>query len=392
MIEDTGGTGSWGQSSPIAPNRRILCVDDEPNVLGALARILSESFVVDTAASGEEALAAITKVDYAAIVSDMRMPGMTGAALLAKVRVTRPDSVRILLTGDADVESAILAVNDGKIFRFLTKPCPSATLRKTLELAVEQHALVRAERDLLDGTLRGIVKLLTDVLALVSPGVFARSTRLKALVTHAVKQLKLKDEWMYEVAALLSPLGCIALPDDIVARSFAGQEVTDVERASFVAHPETAFRLLADIPRLDKVAAIVRAQHAMNDEGAPHEDETVALGIVILRAAIEIEARVANGATHKAATLDLRLGVTNLPTRVLAAFESFRAGGGSSSVMGLPIAQLTVGMIADEDVLAVSGSVIVPKGTELGVVTLERLRKFALGIGVREPVRVRMEG
>lgn len=376
---------------PAAECRRVLCVDDEPNVLEGLARSLSEVLDVETARSGEEALAKIEREgEYAAVVSDMRMPGMSGAVLLSKVRAVRPDTLRILLTGHTDFQMAIAAVNEGELFRFLTKPCPPATLRKTLEHAVRQHALLRAERELLEGTVSGVVKLLTDVLSLVSPGVFARASRRKALVAHVVEKLKLEEGWLYEVAALLSPIGCIALPEDLVARSFAGQEVTGEERAAFESHPETAFRLLSDIPRFGEIAAIVRAQHAGVPENGVRASRVVEVGATILRAAIEVEARVARGATHRAAVSELRMELTGIPADVLAALESFR--GGHASVMGLPVSQLTAGMICDEDVLTTTGSVIVPKGTELGVLTLERLRKFALGIGVREPVRVRFHG
>jgi response regulator RpfG family c-di-GMP phosphodiesterase len=386
----------------MAEHRRVLFVDDEPYVLDALVRNLSEEFEVTTATSGVQALETLATNErgFSVIVSDMRMPEMTGAVLLAKARDTHPEVVRILLTGETDVQSAIAAVNEGEIYRYLTKPCPNALLKKALETAVAHHALIRAERELLEGTLRGVVKVMSDVLALVSPGVFARATRLKSLVAHAARQLKLENQWVFEVAALLSPIGCIALPDDLVSRVFAGQEVTDAERAAFATHPETAFRLLADIPRCDKVAAIIRAQRvagkleprASGDAPLAELDDVVTTGVSLLCAAVEIEARVSAGATHKGAVFELKTTHFPLSPRVLSAFETYRAGTDGDAVRGLPVAQLAVGMICDEDVLAMSGSVIVPKGTELGGLTLERLRKFALGIGVREPVRVRIHG
>ena len=115
-------------SEPELP--RILCVDDEPNLLAALERNLFGQFDVVTANGGEAGLAAIAEgPPFAAIVSDMRMPGMDGAAFLAAARARAPDSVRLLLTGQADATSAIAAINQGAIFRFLCKPCPTATSR-----------------------------------------------------------------------------------------------------------------------------------------------------------------------------------------------------------------------------------------------------------------------
>ena len=103
----------------------ILCVDDDANLLEGLKRQLRKQFTLETALSGEAGLV-VVKEDgpFAVVVSDMRMPGMNGARFLAQVRAMAPDTVRILLTGQTDIQDAIVAVNEGHIFRFLTKPCP----------------------------------------------------------------------------------------------------------------------------------------------------------------------------------------------------------------------------------------------------------------------------
>jgi len=103
---------------------KILCVDDEPNVLKAYKRGLRSNFAIDIATSGGEALQFIeSRGPYAVIVSDMRMPQMNGIELLNTVKQCAPDTVRIMLTGNADQQTAIDAVNPGEIFRFLNKPC-----------------------------------------------------------------------------------------------------------------------------------------------------------------------------------------------------------------------------------------------------------------------------
>src|SRR5262245_17980905 len=106
---------------------RILCVDDEPNVLEGLALHLRRKYEMSTAANGPDALALLEREGPPeVIISDMRMPGMDGATFLSKARQLYPDTVRMLLTGQSDMASAIKAVNDGQIFRFLTKPCGPA--------------------------------------------------------------------------------------------------------------------------------------------------------------------------------------------------------------------------------------------------------------------------
>jgi EAL domain-containing protein (putative c-di-GMP-specific phosphodiesterase class I) len=119
---------------------RILLVDDEPAILAGLRRLLRGEFEIVTATGAAAGLELLERQGpFAAVVSDMRMPVMDGARFLARARVVAGDTVRILLTGHADVETAISAVNDAHIFRFLTKPCPIDTLVGCLRDAVAVH-------------------------------------------------------------------------------------------------------------------------------------------------------------------------------------------------------------------------------------------------------------
>ena len=123
---------------------------------------------------------------FAVIVADRSMPGMDGIQLLAKVKACSPNTVRMMLTGNADMQTAIDAVNEGHIFRFLTKPCPPESLTASLQAAIEQYRLITAERELLEKTLRGSVKVLCEVLSVVKPTAFGRASRITRYVTAVV--------------------------------------------------------------------------------------------------------------------------------------------------------------------------------------------------------------
>jgi FixJ family two-component response regulator len=128
---------------------KILFVDDEAPVLDGYRRLLRQEFLVSTAISGEEGLAAIkANGPFAVVISDMRMPGMNGAEFLAQVHSRSPHSVRMLLTGHADLDSAIDAVNRGKIFRFLTKPCEKPALMEAIQSGLEVYRAASAENEL----------------------------------------------------------------------------------------------------------------------------------------------------------------------------------------------------------------------------------------------------
>src|SRR5205823_11426086 len=128
---------------------------------------LRRRFDVASATSGADGLAALEKATgaVAVVISDMRMPAMNGAAFLAQVRQRWPDTVRMLLTGQSEIEAAIAAVNEGQIFRFLSKPCPADQLLAAVMAAVAQHDLITAERVLLEQTLHGSIKTLTEILS-----------------------------------------------------------------------------------------------------------------------------------------------------------------------------------------------------------------------------------
>jgi EAL domain-containing protein (putative c-di-GMP-specific phosphodiesterase class I)/FixJ family two-component response regulator len=119
---------------------RVLLVDDDPHILAGLRRQLHRGFQVATADSGADALKVLSaEDDFAVVVSDMRMPGMDGATFLARVRVESPRSTRILLTGQTELSAAVRAINDGQVFRFLSKPCPPEVLEKCLQEAVIRY-------------------------------------------------------------------------------------------------------------------------------------------------------------------------------------------------------------------------------------------------------------
>lgn len=146
-----------GPGRPRTARPRILCVDDEPQVLAGLETLLGRRYDVRTATSGPMALQEIMNGGpFTVIVSDYRMPGMDGAEFLAEVRKATPDSLRILLTGQASLDGAIAAVNSGNVFRFLTKPCAPADLLGALEDAVDQARLVSTDRDLLERKLEAM--------------------------------------------------------------------------------------------------------------------------------------------------------------------------------------------------------------------------------------------
>ncbi len=153
---------------------RILCVDDEPLVLAGLANTLRRRFEVTTAVGGHDGLRALGQHGpFSVVVSDFMMPGMNGAEFLSFARVASPDAVRILLTGQASLEDAVSVVNEGNIFRFLTKPCAPQALVRALDDAVEQSRLLTADALLVERKLEHVAAQLLRAERLASTGTLA---------------------------------------------------------------------------------------------------------------------------------------------------------------------------------------------------------------------------
>ncbi|MGE0476113.1 MAG: response regulator [Nitrospirales bacterium] len=128
---------------------KLLLVDDEPNVLDALQRQLRHEYRIVTAPDAEQAITILRVMGpFAMIVSDCQMPGINGIQFLALARKMAPDTVRIMLTGNHDVHTAMQAVNNGEIYRFLTKPCATEALQKSIKEAIEHYRLKVANKGL----------------------------------------------------------------------------------------------------------------------------------------------------------------------------------------------------------------------------------------------------
>ncbi|MBI5017501.1 MAG: response regulator [Deltaproteobacteria bacterium] len=161
MVSAVGDAGA--RPVPAKKRPRVLFVDDEPNVLRALGRLFrSEPWDTAYAASGREALGLFDESPFDVVVTDHRMPGMTGVELLKSVRLRSPSSIRIVLSGYAELSAVIDAVNEGAIFRFVTKPWDDTRLRETLSQAVGGVEL-RLHNERLQALLRDKTARLAEV-------------------------------------------------------------------------------------------------------------------------------------------------------------------------------------------------------------------------------------
>lgn len=372
---------------------KVLFVDDEPAVLEGYKRLLGREASIETAVGGELGLAAIAKSGpYAVVISDMRMPQMDGAQFLGKVRELSPSTVRLALTGYVDIETAMSAVNDGNIFRFLTKPCSKEGLLKAIGAALEQHRLINAEKELLEQTLQGAVSVLTEVLSFSNPAAFVRAMRLRRFVQQINAKLQLKSAWKFEIAAMLSQLGCVTLPPEIMNAAFAGERLSPEHQKEYDAHPSVAWQMLSRIPRLEDIAQMIAQQNnpaprieARNKE----EEEDIALGIQLLQTGMAFDNWIGRGLTPAEAVKKIRTSLKTVSSFILLSLDNL-VPTIPMQLRDCTLSDLAVGMILQEDLHNANGLLIVAQGLELTFQWIERLKELSRYGIISGRVRVSM--
>jgi response regulator RpfG family c-di-GMP phosphodiesterase len=380
-----------------APLPRVLLVDDEPNVLDALRRQLRREFSVETAVGAANGLAVLGhKGPFAVVVSDFMMPGIDGAAFLAAARRFAPDTVRMVLTGHANLEGAASTVNDGQIFRLLLKPATPEAMSAALRDCVGQHELVVGERELLEQTLRGSVSALTDVLSLTSPTGFTRASRMRRLVTAMLDIMDVAERWPIELATMLAQLGVVSLPPSVAAKLEADTALDAAERAMVNAIPTVAEKLLSPIPRMAPVCEAIRYSRTQyNGLGSPDEHvagDGIPLGGRILRLVQDYDQLTVRGMAVDDALATLRAATGIYDISLFSALTA-AASSDDGEVHGVMLVDLKPGVLLAADARTKTDVLLAPRGEEVTLSLLARLHNFAtLDEGVAEPLLVRSAG
>jgi CheY-like chemotaxis protein len=363
---------------------KILFVDDEPAVLDGYKRMLHREFEVDIAGGGKEGLAATReKGPYSVVISDMRMPEMNGAQFFAKLRQTAPDTIRILLTGYTDLSAAMDAVNEGNIFRFLTKPCEKEVLARAITTGLVQYRLLTAEKELLEKTLMGSIKVLTDVLSASSPEAFGRSMRIARVVRHLVREFDLPAPWRFETAAMLSQLGCVTLDPELINAAYLGQQLSSEDQSRFESHPQVAKDLLGNIPRLEPIAWMISQQltqeavHKLPSDATTASAQAIVLGAKMLKLAVAFDGCKLGGLSDEDAVARLSKRRSEFSPDLLDALKRLAPEDARTELRKVSIGKLTIGMILQHEIRTRTGLLMVTKGQEVTHALLIKLENFS---------------
>lgn len=377
---------------------RILCVDDDPNILAGYSRALRKQLPIETALGPEVALDLIAKHQYAVLVTDMNMPVMNGIELLTRVKELQPHCVRMMLTGNADLKTAIDAVHRGNVFRFLVKPFPAESLAPALEAALDQYRLITAEQDLLEKTLRGSIRVLIEILSLIAPESFGRATALKQSVRTLADGINLPDVWKLELGAMLCSIGLVTLPPGLSQKAKSDKGLNEQELKIMERVPEISHNLLINIPRLEPVAKIILYQ-AKNYDGTGFPADSVSgcqipLGARVLKVLIDLAQFEQGGLSKVAALMAMkrRQGVYD-PQILQGAISCFalirdQQAAVKKHVIHCSVNELRLGYILASDVETDDGTLLISSGHRITETLLEKIKNFVEVVGVKEPLLI----
>lgn len=378
---------------------KILFVDDEKNILESYRRTFYSKYNFMMADSGQGAIDIInnnSNEPFQVIITDYKMPKMNGVELLEKAKKISPDTVQIMLTGQADMEAIIHLINKGRIFRFLTKPCSSDDLASNIDDAIRQYELATAERELLGKTLGGSIRVLTDLLSLAKPQAFNKTQRIRNLSRSIYNEVLIDNKWQIEIAATLSQIGCVTIPDDILKKVYKGLILSESESVIFLSHPSIGADMIKNIPRLEKVSEIIRYQEKHYDgSGYPSDDlkeEDIPAGSRILKIALDFDKAVNGGVESEKALLDMgkKTGFYDPAFIVIAEKKFLQIDGPKKTFVNkeIPVDDIEEGMYLAEDLVSASGVIVGNRNQKLTQALIVTIKNYSRNYLLRDTLKV----
>jgi putative two-component system response regulator len=273
---------------------KILVIDDEPANLRLLRRVLGDDYEVFAAQSGPEGLEMLKVEDIALIITDQRMPGMSGVQVLEASQSIRPEAIKILLTGYTDIQALIDAINSGNVYKYIQKPWDAEDLKLTVKRAVEAYNLRRRNEQLvvqLQGALSqletvsiGTIRALADALDAKCDYTSGHSLRVSRYAITIGKRMGLTDQELrdLEIAGILHDIGKIGVPESILWKP---ARLDPEEQKIMSIHPVRSAQMIEDIPLLQRSRSWVLHHHEYLDgSGYPDhlEGDNIPIGARML--------------------------------------------------------------------------------------------------------------
>lgn len=369
----------------------IMVVDDNPSNLKLMESMLrTHGYAVRSFPRGRLALAAAENEPPDVILLDVNMPETDGYEVCQKLKANdRLCGIPVIfLSALNTVEDKLKGFRAGGV-DYISKPFRFEEVRARVDTQLKLLRAQRAEHELLQKTLGGVVKALWELIQISSPMLARRSTAVRDIVLWMTREMRLANPWQYDLAATLCLIGCILVPEDVFLRAHSGDVLSPEEERMYSAHPERGASLLANIPRLEAVAEMLRRQNRP-EAPPPVDDEAVKEGAYMLHLALELDRRIYRGVPCSTAIAEFQAS-HRFDNRMVSALQGYSPAEADVEPRRVPIGELRPGMILESDFWTRDGNMLIFKsGTTLTAAWIERIANFARGrahelIAVRVP-------
>lgn len=418
--------------------RKVLFIDDEKSILSALERLFRNepNIQVFTALSGREGLEIMEKEGPDLLVVDQLMPEMKGDELLALVKEKFPDTLRIMFTGYANMETIVSAINTGEVYRFLTKPWNDEDLKITIRKALEYGDLLRQNQQLTDQikirneeltalnssleqkvkqrtaqleqtikflkdlsdtvkkNFHGLVLLFADLMSLSHVFLGSHSKRVADLSNALAEKLKLEGDAREVVyyGALLHDIGLVGVKETLVGKSI--DELTEEEMERFKLHPQVGEKLIGSVHNLKRIASIIRSHHEEYSGGGFPDNlsgKEISQGARIVHIANDFDSLIfkEKKTPEEALKIMEQRSSLNYDPEMLNYFVEIAKTGitdKKGKAQMISVLELRPGMFLNEDVLQKNGMLLVPKGVILTTPMIDKINSLSSLIDINRKV------
>ena len=422
--------------APLGSAPTILCVDDEPNILSSLRRLFrTKGYLVKTAESGQQGLQIMEQTPVDLVISDMRMPEMDGAKFLQHVRTRWPETVRLLLTGYADVASIIEAINRGEIYRYITKPWDDNDIlllvqhaldRKALELEKNRLELltqaqnnelkvlnasletkVEARTAELKTTFVTAIKVFSALIEMRGGALAGHSRRVADLARKIALAMGLDAKLVQDVfvAGLVHEIGKVGFSDELLSTPMATMNPKQLDQ--YRKHPGLAEQLLMPLQELRGTTAMIAAQlERFDGTGYPQQlvGEAIPVGARILALSSDYDYfQIGTFAQRSLNVDDIKTLIKHgsgkrYDPQVVDAFMVILAGAAADESGKLAMGEIAVaardlktGMVLSRDLIAPNGLLMLSALHALDARLIQRLLDFERKGGTQLIVHIRKD-
>ena len=374
-------------------NIEILIIDDnEENRMILEVICKSLGFKPQLAINGKNALTILEKYTPTLVLCDLIMPELNGFEFLKKFKANpKWKQIPIIMVSSVDETESILKCLQQGADDYITKPFEPDILKARVDNLLSKYLYMKMEKELLDKTFSGSLKVLSDILSTLSPFLFGKSTRTRRIAKQIAEEINYPNLWEIEVSAMFYLIGCITLPPETITKLIEGRILIALEKIMYENHPYIGYKLLNNIPRLENVSHIVFFQNKMRmsnqiPEEIQNKVEEVPLGAKILHLAIEYE-YISSKTTLNADIISyLRKIETNV--ELLSAIEKIVVIDSGKELKKLNLSELQSGMIFASDIITVNNNKVANRWMEVTSTLLDVMKLIHSKVAIQEPIEV----